>query len=66
MLSRRTKTHRIHWTEELLKREIRELEQALAHQRTKGTPEKRWKWTLIVKSLEDRRRILAALRDAGI
>ena len=66
MPNRRTKAHHIHWSKELLEREIHELEQALAHQGPKGSPGKRWKWTLIVKSLEDRRRMLAALRHTGL
>ena len=52
----------VEWTEERLQQGIRGLEAALRHQRTARAPARRWKRTLILKSLEHHRRLLATLR----
>ena len=62
MSNRRKIASRVELSQGRLEQEIRELEAALLHQGPTSTPGKRWKQTLLVKSLEDRRRLLAGLR----
>ena len=63
-MRRQANAGNVKWTEERLRHGILELEAALRHQGAPRTPARRWKRTLIVKSLENHRRLLATLRNA--
>ncbi len=65
-MRRLAKAESVEWTEERLRHGILELEAALRHQGAPRTPGRRWKRTLIVKSLENHRRMLATLRSTRL
>lgn len=56
----------VDWTEERLSNEITELQAALDRHARAKDPETRWARTLVRRCLEDRRRMLAALRRTGV
>jgi hypothetical protein len=51
------------WTEDQLLRDIAELEAALAKYASRHDAETEWARTLVIKALESRRKLLAALRS---
>jgi len=56
----------VDWTEERLSNEITELQAALDRHAQAEDPETRWARTLLRRSLEDRRRMLATLRRTRV
>ena len=64
MVNRPAKAGHVEWSEERLQQGIEGLEAALRHQGASRAPGRRWKQTLILKSLEHHRRLLARLRRA--
>ena len=51
----------VNWTEDRLLQEIADLEMSLAEQDILGDSDRDWRRFLLIKSLENRRRMLAAL-----
>ena len=65
MLDSNVDSVHVNWTEDRLLQEIADLEMSLAEQESLGDSEPEWQRLLLVKSLENRRRMLAALLGSG-